>query len=374
MAFRIRGHRIAAIIVLISAAAWVLTGEFSSVGSEEAQAAQPAPDESPAPSDAASPQPMRTVGAIVPQFVDHARRIRISGVTEADKNAVLAARTSGVIASLNVEKGSKVSAGDVVLSIEGPELLAAVETARATLAQRQQELQIAEALFKSGTGSELQLIRARADAAAAEAALVQAEATADRLNVVAPFDGFVDSVEVEQGEWIQAGTQVARILSLDPIIVLGEISEIEVGHVRIGDKAEVRLVNGLRAEGVVRHVAREASAQTRTYPVEVSLQNTGGEIPSGMTAEISLFTSPVRSVVVPRSVITLSNEGELGLRVVGDDNIARFAPVELIDDTPRGLVLAGVPEDVRIIVLGQDLVRDGERVVVSDVAAQAGGN
>ncbi|PPB79502.1 multidrug efflux system membrane fusion protein [Albidovulum inexpectatum] len=374
MAFRIRGHRIAAIIVLISAAVWVVTGKFSSVGSEEAHAAQPAPGEQPVESKAATDQPLRTVGVIAPEFVEHARRIRVSGLTEADKNAVLAARASGVIASLKVEKGSMVSAGEVVLSIEGPEVLAAVETARATLAQRQQELQIAESLFKSGTGSELQLIRARADAAAAEAALVQAEAAADRLNVVAPFEGFVDSVEVEQGEWIQAGTPVARILSLDPIIVLGEISEIEVGHVRIGDKAEVRLVNGLRAEGVVRHVAREASPQTRTYPVEVSLPNTGGKVPSGMTAEISLFTAPVRAVVVPRSVITLSDDGELGLRVVGEDNIARFAPVELIDDTPRGLVLAGVPEDVRIIVLGQDLVRDGERVAVSDVAAQISGN
>jgi multidrug efflux system membrane fusion protein len=77
---------------------------------------------------------------------------------------------------------------------------------------------------------------------------------------------------------------------------------------------------------------------------------------------------------VPRSIITLSEEGVLGLRVVGADNVARFAGVELIDDTAEGLVVTGVPDGVRIIVSGQDLVRDGETVAVKDAPAATAGN
>lgn len=368
MASRIKGHQIWAILVLLAAALWVGTGKFASVGSEEAHASQAAPEPRAQP---ALPT-LRTVAAVAPVFADHAREIRISGVTGADKRAELAARASGVIATLAITKGDTVAADQVVMTIEGSEVAAAVAEARATLAQRSQELDVAEKLYQSGNTAELQLIRVRADKAAAEAALSQAEAAADRLNLRAPFAGLVDSVDVERGEWVQTGAPIATILALDPIVVRAEVSELDAGFVAAGDRASVRLVNGETMEGTVRYVARDASPGTRTYPIEIALPNPDRTVPSGMTAEVSLFTRPERAVTVPRSIITLSDEGVIGLRVVGADNVARFAGVELIDDTGEGLVVKGVPEGVRIIVSGQDLVRDGEAVAVKDAAAAAG--
>jgi multidrug efflux system membrane fusion protein len=83
---------------------------------------------------------------------------------------------------------------------------------------------------------------------------------------------------------------------------------------------------------------------------------------------VELFADPQPTVTVPRSIITLNDEGVLGLRVVGKDNVAHFVAVEIIDDTEAGLVVKGVPQDVRIITAGQDLVRDGETVIVSETA------
>ncbi|MGB3313300.1 MAG: efflux RND transporter periplasmic adaptor subunit [Albidovulum sp.] len=370
MTRRIKSHKIVAIIVLIAAAAWVGTGKFASVGSEEAHAAEPAPDNPTESADTATAETssLRTVAAVVPTFIDHAREIRISGVTGADKRAVLAARSSGIISSLTISQGDVIAADVTVMAVEGADVAAAVMTAQATLAQREQELEVAEKLFKTGNTAELQLIKVRAEKAAAEAGLSQAEAAVDRLSLRAPFAGVVDKVEVELGEWVQSGTPIATMLSLDPIVVRAEVSELDVGYVEVEDRASVRLVNGTTLQGTVRHIAREASEETRTYPVEVTLPNPDGAVPAGMTAEVSLFTQPERAVIVPRSVITLSSEGELGLRIVGQDDVAGFASVELIDDTPEGLVLTGVPEDARIIVLGQDLVRDGEKVSVKDAA------
>ena len=147
-----------------------------------------------------------------------------------------------------------------------------------------------------------------------------------------------------------------------------------MGHVAVGDRAEVSLVSGQEMSGTVRHISRDASEGTRTFPIEVALPNPDHAIPSGMTAEVRLYTQPEKAVTVPRSIITLSEEGVLGLRVVGADNVARFAGVELIDDTAEGLVVTGVPDGVRIIVSGQDLVRDGETVAVKDAPAAAAGN
>ncbi len=375
MASRFRAHRFSAIVVLVAAGLWVGTGEFASVGSEEAQAAQPAGSKTEAEPTTVDAGPVRrTVAAITPVFADHARGIRISGATDADKRSVLAARMSGIIKTLAVKQGDMVAADQVVMTIEGPEVIAGIATAKAALTQRQQELDVAEKLFKSGNTAELQLIAQRAALAAAEAQVSEAEAEADRLTLRAPFVGVIDKVDVELGEWVQTGTPIATLLALDPIVVRAEVSEIDVGNVRVGDTAAVRLVGGATLEGKVRTLSRDASQGTRTYPIEIALPNPDHRIPAGMTTEVTLYTAPIRAVAVPRSVITLSSEGELGLRIVGADNVAHFASVELIDDTPAGLILAGVPADARIIVAGQDLVRDGETVnVVEGSLAQAAG-
>ena len=81
-----------------------------------------------------------------------------------------------------------------------------------------------------------------------------------------------------------------------------EVSEIDLASVSVGSVAQVRLVNGTTMDGTVRLVAREATASTRTFPVEIALPNPDLTLPSGMTAEVQLFAPAVRAVVVPREL------------------------------------------------------------------------
>jgi multidrug efflux system membrane fusion protein len=81
-----------------------------------------------------------------------------------------------------------------------------------------------------------------------------------------------------------------------------------------------------------------------------------------MTTELTLRSDPVPAVLLPRSIVALNAAGELGIRTVGDDNRVGFHPIDLIDDTPEGLYLAGIPRDARVIVSGQGLVKDGDEV------------
>lgn len=370
MATFFKAHRIAATVVLVVAAAWVATGEFSAVGSQEAKAAEPgSPAADASVSGTVAPAPLRTVAAVVPVFADHAREIRISGATSADKSAVLAARSDGIVETLGVAQGDEITADTLVLKLVGADVAASVATAEVALAQATQELVVGEKLYARGGLAELELTTRRSAKAAADAALQQAQSAEDRLLLKAPFAGTVDSVDVELGEWVQSGTAITTVLSLDPIVVKAEVSERDVAFVSIGGQARVRLVSGVEMEGTIRHVAKQASVGTRTFVVEVALPNPDKSIGSGMTAEVRLFAAPVPAVTVPRSVITLSEDGLIGLRVVGPDNIAQFAPVTLLDDTASGMIVTGVPAGVRIIVAGQDLVRDGEQVTVTEVSA-----
>lgn len=367
-----RFHKLAAIVVLVGFAAWMVTGEFSSVGSAAAdnepkagEVEQPkAADAGKAkPSEAEQPKaPLRTVATIIPPRRTYARAIRISGLTEADKRAVLATRVAGVIDKLPVKQGQRVKTGDLVLMLAAEEKLSAVSNAKQLLVQRQAELDAALRLAKTGNLPKLQLDTARSNLTSAQALLETAQAELDRNEVKAPFDGVIDRVPVELGSSVMQGGEVATILSLDPVIARGEVSERDLGYLKIGDKANVRLVSGQNVEGTVRYISRDASSATRTFRVEIAIPNPEGTIPAGMTAEIALSAQPTDAVILPRSVVTLGDKGDLGIRAVDKDDKVVFFPIDLVDDTPTGLVLGGIRADARIIVAGQELVKEGEVV------------
>lgn len=353
---KIRFHKVVAIVVLVGFAAWMGTGHFSSVGSAASE--EPKPAETTEQPKAA----LRTVAVVTPPRRTYARAIRISGLTEADKRAVLATRVGGIIAKLPVKQGDYVETGDLILMLAAEEKVSAVENAQQLLSQRQAELEAAEKLAKTGNLPKLQLDTARSALAAAKSQLDAAQAELDRNEVKAPFGGLVDRVNVELGSSVMQGGEVATILSLDPIVSRGEVSERDLGYLKLGDKADVRLVGGQTVQGTVRYISRDASAATRTFRVEVAIPNPDGTIPAGMTAEIVLSGQPTDAVMLPRSVVTLSGRGDLGIRAVDKDDKVVFFPIDLVDDTPQGLVLGGIPADARVIVQGQDLVTEGNQV------------
>lgn len=358
-----RFHKIAAVAVLIGFAAWMGTGTFSSVGSAstEGESAEKAAEARKAAAEANKPV-LRTVAVMKPPRIAHARAIRISGQTQADKRAVLATRAPGIIAELPVKEGEHVNAGDLILRLESEEKPAAIETATQLVKQREAELEAAQQLSKSGNLAKLQLATAVSALAEARSQLETARAELDRARIVAPFAGVVDDLTVELGSSVMQGGEVATMLSLDPVIVKGEISERDLAHIKIGDKAQAVLVSGEKVEGTVRYISREATAATRTYRVEIAIPNPQDAIPAGMTAELTLRSAPVDAVALPRSVVTLSSTGDLGIRAVDDANKVVFYPIDLVDDTPTGLLLAGIPDNARVIMAGQDLVKEGDEV------------
>ncbi len=353
-----RFHKVAAVVVLVGFAAWMGTGRFSSVGSAAAEAEAAAEK-----AEAAKPAaPMRTVAVLTPPRVEHARAIRVSGLTEADKRAVLAARVSGIIGQLPVKQGDHVKTGETILVLNAEEKNAAVNMARQVLKQREAEFEAMEQLGRSGNAAKLQIDDARSALETGRSLLEAAEAELGRNEIKAPFDGLVDRIPVEIGSAVLQGTEVATVLALDPIIARGEIGERDLQYVKIGDKAEARLVSGETVEGKIRYISRDASAETRTFRIEVAIPNPDLSIPAGMTSEITLRAQPTDAVVLPRSVVTLSKTGDIGIRAVDKDSKVVFFPIDIVDDTPTGMVLGGIPADARIIVAGQDLVTEGDHV------------
>jgi multidrug efflux system membrane fusion protein len=151
-------------------------------------------------------------------------------------------------------------------------------------------------------------------------------------------------------------------VALDPMLAVVEVAERKLAGVKVGDTAEVRLVTGETASGKIRFVAKTASQTTRTYRVEIELPNADGSIPDGITAEVSMPQSPVPATRVPRSALTFSSGGELGVRAVDADGIVGFLPVKIVEDEQSYMWVSGIADRSHVIVQGQDFVREGQKV------------
>ena len=226
---------------------------------------------------------------------------------------------------------------------------AAVRRAEAELSSAEAGLEAA----KSGLES------ARAAVRSAEAAVARASEEIDNLTIRAPFEGLLESDTAELGALLQPGAPCATILQLDPIKVVGFAPETEVGRIEVGAPATARLTGGTEIDGRVTFVSRAADSLTRTFRVEVTVENPALALSAGQTAELRISADGVAAHLLPQSALTLDDAGDLGVRTVTEDETALFIPVTVLRDTVEGVYAAGLPEQVDVITLGQEYVTDG---------------
>ena len=236
---------------------------------------------------------------------------------------------------------------------------AAVRGAEAALVSAKAGLESARSGLESAAAG---VEAAKAGIESARAAIAAADKEVDRLTISAPFSGLLESDTAELGSLLQPGALCATVIQLDPIILVGFVTETEVGRVALGARAGAELASGLRAEGTVTFLSRSADSTTRTFRVEIEVPNPDLAIRDGQTAEILIAADGQAAHLLPQSVLTLNDEGDLGVRIVDDSQEAQFTPVALLRDTPDGVWLSGLPDEADVIVIGQEYVTDGVRV------------
>lgn len=350
-----KGSRFVAVGLVVAAVAWIASGHLIPHESTESMAALRAKE--------AEKKPFR-VAVAETRAQPHSRKLILSGRTEADRKVAVAARTGGALTELRVKRGQQVKQGDIIAVLSDDAREAQVAQARALYTQRKTELEARRKLIEQGTLPKLELVNLESQFKAAEAALAQAEAERDRGVVRAPWDGVITNTPAEVGgaAFSMAGKEVAEMVALDPMLAVVEVSERKLAGIKLGDTAELRLVTGQKATGRVRFVSKSASPTTRTYRVEVEVKNPDGAIPDGITAEVAIPMAPVEASRVPRSALTFSSAGDLGVRSVSPDGKVDFLPISVVEDEQTYMWVAGIPDRARVIVQGQDFVREGQVV------------
>lgn len=316
--------------------------------------------------------PVQKVAVTVAAPQSHPRTVTLSCVTLADHKASAVARGAGILLSLSVARGDMVTAGDVIGQISDEGRQAVVDQAAALLQQRQAEYDANKRLIDQGDQPRNNIAALQAGVAAAKAGVAAAEAEADRTTVRAPIDGKVDRVPVQVGQAMQIGTDIAEIVDPNPMLAVGAVSEARRASVKVGDKATIRFIDNSTTAAEVSFVSLSADTATRTYRVETRMNNADAVIPDGVTCEMVVDLGTIEAVPVPRSAIVFSDDGRLGVRIADSASRAQFVPVQVVDDGTDDIWLTGIDRASRVIVVGQEFVKEGDLVqAVSAAKADA---
>lgn len=351
-----------AILIAIVTVAWLGSGLLT---------ADPAPEAAP------------TVGADAPtavrgrvtREVTLAEQVLVRGQTENKRTVRVRAETDGRVVARPVERGDRARAGDLLCQLALDDRPARLAQAEAAVEQARLEHQGILRLRDQGLQSETAIAQAKARLTAAQAQREAAALEVDRARIRAPFDGVIEDVRLEVGDYAQTGAPCAVVVQLDPMLLVGRVSETDAHRITVGDLATARLATGRTVTGPVSFVGRQADAATRTYRVEVRVSNPDYAISSGITARFEIQFGELRAHKLSPATLALNDSGRLGVRLVDGNNRVIFNPVTIVRDEDSGVWVTGLPPQATLITVGHQLVTAGERVTVQlqDAPADADG-
>ncbi len=237
----------------------------------------------------------------------------VQGNVATDENILIYPEYSGILTSVKVNEGERVSKGQVLATIDDGGLrnqLAQLE-AQARLAKTTYERQ--QRLWEQNIGSEIQYLESKTNYEALESSVNQLKSQLAKTVVRAPFSGVIDDVISEQGEVVNPGqNQLFRLISLDKMYVEADVPENYLSKIRKGTDVKVQISSvGKEFEGKVSQVGNNINPNNRTFRIEVAVPNEEGMIKPNQIATIKLndYTSET-AMVVPESSIQKNAMGE----------------------------------------------------------------
>lgn len=285
--------------------------------------------------------------------------------TTATKRVVeVRAMVGGRVMAPPVERGTAVQTGAVLCQLDPIDRRAWVAEGEANVMQARLEYQANVKLRNLGFQSETQEMTAKAKLAASEAGLQQRRVDLDRTVLRAPFTGIVEERSTELGAFLQPGQPCATIVAPDPMLIVGQVAEKDIGGLKVGQLATAALIDGQTATGRVTFLGLVAQAQTRTYRVEITVPNADHRIRSGITADLRIPKGSVSAQHLSPAVLALDDKGGVGVRILDAGNVVHFVAVKIIRDDATGVWVTGLPELTTLITIGQEQVVAGQKVEV----------
>ncbi len=307
----------------------------------------------------------------------------LTGDLESVRVATLSVEEEGRVVAVHVGEGDKVETGEVLVELETTLLRLRVERDAARASGRQAELardrvdyDSQRALFEEGiightvfAEVEGDFRLAGANVAEASAELALSREALRRATVVAPFSGVIALVPCELGEWMDSGDEVA-VLATERLEVVVDVPELQMPHVRLGQRAQITVDAhpGQEFSGRVVTVVPVADLTNRTYPVHIEVEDTRDILLPGMFARVVLQThEPAPTLLMSADALVDRGRGpEVWLVAEGLDGLTAN-PQRVVVGRRRGAdieVLSGLGVGDRVVTAGHGALFPGTSVTL----------
>jgi len=282
-----------------------------------------------------------------------------------DRDTMLRAETTGDVAEVFVRKGQDVQAGAEIARLDPTSSNAETARAQEELSRTQRDYDNARQLLDRGVATADRVSQTQAALVAAQAQLTKVQEAAKSLIITAPFAGRIETLNLDEGEYVSAGSEVGRLVDITPLTVAIQVPQQSLTLLSVDQPATVRFITGEEREGIVTFVGTSAASETRTFLAEIEVANDDGAIPAGISAEVIIPTGEATAHFLSPSIVSLNTDGGLGIKTVDASDVVTFYPIQVVKAQIDGIWVTGLPDKVDVITVGQGFVNEGETVIPS---------
>ena len=182
-----------------------------------------------------------------------------------------------------------------------------------------------------------------------------------KIALYAPFNGILLDNHKIAGELVMPGEKVYELIDLSSLEIYGYINENEILDISTNNEVDVTIL-GEEVQGFIDYVSPISDPETKTFEIVVKVKNKNLRYKDGLSSMISINKGEVLAHKISPSILALGDEGQLGVKVIAEGNEVEFKDIKIIEDTSEYMLVTGLSEKEKIIIVGQQYVSNGEKV------------
>jgi RND family efflux transporter MFP subunit len=292
--------------------------------------------------------------------------IEMQGQVDAAENVIAMQTNPGIVTAIYVKEGDQVQKGQVLYTTDASVYEKQIGILETQLSLVTTAFEKQERLWKQNIGSEIQYLQAKTNKEALEKQMAQLKATIDLSKCKSPISGTVDEVRLKVGD-MAAPSQLmpgVRVVNSSRLVIKTKVSDAQIGKIRVGDKVQVVFPDiDKQIESTVSFVGQVVDKASRTFNVEVRLDNRDANYKANMIAKLLINDDTQKGViVVPTNTIQRSEDGAQYV-LVAENNVAVKKTITTgADYDGNTVVKSGLTQGDRLITFGYSEVVAGQKI------------
>ena len=339
-----------AIAIVLLIFAWMLSDNFSAENQENVST-----------NDNKNTDKVFVVSAQKVQNQETYKVVRASGVLRPIFEIDIISKKAGEITKISKKRGSLVNENDLILTIDKGTLSEQLIAGESQLKLEKKSFDIAKNLSEKKLKSEMDRVRAEARFTSAKANLASVKESLRNSEVRSIRKGLIEELHVEEGQFVKKNQPIGRIINLEKMLIFAPVAQTDVLKISEEDNVIISVTGIGNKRGLVKRIASAASEATRTFTVEIEIDNFDNKLKAGMSAEVGILVEKVKAFSISPAHLAIGEDGSLKVKTV-KENIVEENDVSLVRTSGDFALITGLADDEIVLTTGQAFVSPGDKI------------